>query len=1186
MRLKKHMIKRICSFTAAVLILFAVIFPFTALSVMAADQTFTIRVLKPNADDIYPDGELDKCMRGDFSYFCSMEGITAFTNPRLGKQGSDGHINAADHLWNAILNYYFINAGEITVTYSGDTVHVEVPGINISGSAPYNFYDMDGTTKISITGDAMSFTGNGFYINGDHYSTGELHPDSPITITETYDLWDGQVLEQGTCTATFHDDADLEFSFDLTDSGQMENASLSIEPMNDYVTGGGVAFRDSGRDTLNNESYDVSGEIWPDDLSLYGDCVEMYGFGGVSEGEHDETVSNEAKDTAGEEGYDISEELVEGKKDKGNKSDKPSAFSTALIGAAGALVAGGGGAAAAVAGSNANNSDTQETAEEKKKYRMYVSKNFGNRLVKGGKPVEVLARIAEVDVRSGMERNCPELAGRIMGSGRGLTVADNGVKGAYKSVLISVPKDAPTGDVVLTFTYTGLGGTFRNNLTFHVMEAVAMKFPEDGSGGGWILHDTGALDVIAGDGGVYTLRFYLENAATEAKKFSFSHAADQKFVMESCGPDPGYQFTYLAKIKNLTEPKDEADIFAKPDQCTMSLTAIFEDGSSVSGDVTASVYKEGLSVEVQQVEVRDGCIQVDCYTKEAYYGDDVDPKKIFIYPRLIFTLAVNTESGAQIITDGMRLSFEHLRGESADIDNMVKKYRYELNKVGDNQCFFDQQQELFAYQKKAPWICYLPVTASYGNVDASAELPFALNGAVLPPYSNTEEELKKLLWVMRRYIEDDEERAEWVFYVKEYLGNGKVSGRSLRMMSKQIYEAWYLAASSEGDRWLFWSDCYDQWITTAEWTKYIAVLSFTYVAKVYATMHGGELAGDLTEALVQPAATLFLDSVEELTDATLNQRCFDVEKIKLYEQISSMGDGVAFNMLSGSVMEHPWQIKQNLGLIGAYLAYSCCRNFLQHMAETGEADFPGAIWGAFKDLTLNTIKKAASELFKMWMKSEAFQKEAGKTFSVVAGNMIKEFLAGIGNSEITQKILDEAFGAGVGKLAENMEEGIISYRSVSGEDGIFYTFAYFEWNGKKSYIELDLLLILRLGFTGVPGMLEALFRMLFGSFVGASMPVNFPDDPPAVSKVQLAMYKDRLEKSQRKQDEFFEKMLDKTGLGAVSDGIEKAKDAVLDSIADDIPDDLVQDAEELSRDIVNDMQEITNIPTEDDNILK
>ena len=177
-----------------------------------------------------------------------MESIIGYGNPRIGRQASDGSFTAPDALWDVILNYYLMNAGDITVTCSEDFVHVELPAISMSGSAPYNLYDMDGTTRISIDGGAMSFSGNGLYANGNHYSC-DLTLDAPVTISESYDIWDGQAMDTGTCTATLNSQASFSFSFDLNDNGEVDYVYIQLTPYWDYKTGAGVEIRDSGRDT-------------------------------------------------------------------------------------------------------------------------------------------------------------------------------------------------------------------------------------------------------------------------------------------------------------------------------------------------------------------------------------------------------------------------------------------------------------------------------------------------------------------------------------------------------------------------------------------------------------------------------------------------------------------------------------------------------------------------------------------------------------------------------------------------------------------------------------------------------------------------------------------------------------------------------------------------------------------------
>ena len=126
------------------------------------------------------------------------------------------------------------------------------------------------------------------------------------------------------------------------------------------------------------------------------------------------------------------------------------------------------GAGAALAG--AASGDGEGDKKKRSSFKMYINKNFGNRLKKGDKPQAVFARIAEV-TPDGREIPRPDLTGqiRVWSSDDSLIVKDGGMVNGYKCAMASVydTEDQPPEGKV-SFFFEGEGGTFTQNVIFNI----------------------------------------------------------------------------------------------------------------------------------------------------------------------------------------------------------------------------------------------------------------------------------------------------------------------------------------------------------------------------------------------------------------------------------------------------------------------------------------------------------------------------------------------------------------------------------------------------------------------------------------------------------------------------------------------------------------------------------------------
>lgn len=135
-----------------------------------------------------------------------------------------------------------------------------------------------------------------------------------------------------------------------------------------------------------------------------------------------------------------------------------------LLAAAAGAAAGGAGAAAGGGGGDGRNGE-----EAGSSYKMYLQKDFGNRIRRGGKHVFLYARMAELK-SDGSEVMRPDLTSEIeiFSPDAHISVGPATLSGDYMAASVQADYFDVGGPEkgVVSFKFTGEGGVFQNNVTF------------------------------------------------------------------------------------------------------------------------------------------------------------------------------------------------------------------------------------------------------------------------------------------------------------------------------------------------------------------------------------------------------------------------------------------------------------------------------------------------------------------------------------------------------------------------------------------------------------------------------------------------------------------------------------------------------------------------------------------------
>ena len=772
-----------------------------------------------------------------------------------------------------------------------------------------------------------------------------------------------------------------------------------------------------------------------------------------------------------------------------------------------AIIIGGGSAVAAVgAAAAATGSGRKGDGEKKKKtYKMYVKKNFGDALRRGGDPVSVCARIAEV--YAGTERDRDDLTANITISGEGLTVHGAVLSGRYCEAKVSVPAESRDDSATVTFTYTGEGGTFSNHIIFRVSDGPQLKFLEEtapGSGEFTPYHQNCGINAIAGDGCTYTEHFMIEDAPVLPKVSDITAVDPGEFgVTFEATPNPS---VFKMTVKNDTQANEERDLFASVSRRSFDIHVKVEgEKEPVMGSVTVNLYPEGLSFSSRQMGEKNDVryVRVQAYEKEN--AGDLDRK--WQVTEMKVTLAVISKDKAVINPPEAEYKFDKLKGSGGKgtwfdhEESLAAKYEY-------NQSWgFWNDDFIYTFEPKASlvepdngfFLVLLPVSASYEGKEYTAEVPIRLRGRDMDPMETWEQEYAKLQERIEKFSLPDN-KEYWLKKFEEMANDPIPSVEELRLTSKYVVRQYMRYWTVQGMKYRDDAEMYDVIVNYLEWAKFFGDVAFSILVNMY--------AGPMAEALISPAKDFFTSAIGEVIGAWNNGQKIDVDKFEFSKNLAAAGD----NLVSGAIDITNW--KAAAATLGCYFAYASVKNFILTLREKNKFDVYGALVKGFSDMTSQALKAAAAHLFSAWLKNcskfrSKISQFCGKfvTKNLGEGKFLDmRNMDGLVKDDILRKYVDGLFGMAVDKLMEvagDVHDNIV--KSQTGfeldEKGHVIATFFFDVLDKHYVCSVDATELLTNAdklMTG--GLFTYVFDQIFGNVPCAAAMMPFPKDPPLPKK--------------------------------------------------------------------------------------
>ncbi len=365
---------------------------------------------------------------------------------------------------------------------------------------------------------------------------------------------------------------------------------------------------------------------------------------------------------------------------------------------------------------NKNKDKKGSGSRQKKIYRMYVSKNFGDAIPKGHKPLEVSARIAEIV--NGQPVPCPQLSKQIRISGERLNITERGFDGNYRTAKVSAPNDTNDETGVVAFACTVDGTVFRRNVIFRLTGMPRIVFPDSSADGrGWVINaDRNETDVVRGMGGHASIRFLFLDAASEPEKISFTNT--DGFEIKAV-KDSQYSYTYYAEIDNFTADKEkEAGIFADPEYQKIGIHAVFPDSSSADSEFFINIYPGGISVPTEYADK--GAIRMDTLPDPQAVGYTKIP------PAMFNVFVCYVKDNQFIMERNPTLTWKGFLDEGQYGNMFSKNFEYKI----ENSAMISVYPLYTLPMLKDPYEASLEISFEKNGFAAHEVLPFHLYGEI------------------------------------------------------------------------------------------------------------------------------------------------------------------------------------------------------------------------------------------------------------------------------------------------------------------------------------------------------------------------------------------------------------------------------------------------------------------------
>lgn len=722
---------------------------------------------------------------------------------------------------------------------------------------------------------------------------------------------------------------------------------------------------------------------------------------------------------------------------------------------------------------NKNAKKSEDDKEEQSSYKLYVRKDFGDKIKRGGNHVFVYARMVEIK-KSGMEIEREDLTSQIeiFSPDNYIQVGNPTISGNYMAASVKADYYETGGpeEGTVSFKFTGEGGAFQNNVKFQLVGDPYIRFPEKGE------ELLPSINMIYGCNGKYSYEvefcdftMQLKNARIKIPRDDLASGEIKKLN----------EFNYIIHLKNLSSKPEKSTYKTE----SFNITVIGENESEYVEDrIRVVLQPEGISViDMDNQFDEEGNFKVVCYP-------DADNKESgeVLPTRFRLQLAV-AETNAKGETEVKIISpsnytpvFSDLKGSDSQTNTLVSRYSIEINPAGvaNKGIYRFEPKQVLPEPEEGGIFVKLPVSAEYDNENYDIELNLRLIGEPMDPMSGWEEELE----ILRKRVERYGLSADLAERMRA-LGRNR-STQELRLLNKMILIESSIYFTNEARDYNDIADRLEEIESGLEVIKWLGDQSFSVLMTIY--------AGPTGEAIITPAKEILVALIGEAGTQIFIGETFVFENLKVADNISAVFENYILNTIGSDI-----SMKKAGVVIAGFAIFNFSKHYLLDVDKSGNRDFYKALNSAFSDLTSTTMKIAASKYFEKLVGSKKSAEKLDGWVSDWLKEKLPEMVYDDAGEKILSKYLEEICGTGAawvyGTLNEASKRGEIN---VDMDKLILTVPMEFDNNGLKVpvYVGVDLTRI-------AEGLFNYIYDKMFGILPLPKDKANIPQDPTYTSSI-------------------------------------------------------------------------------------
>lgn len=744
-----------------------------------------------------------------------------------------------------------------------------------------------------------------------------------------------------------------------------------------------------------------------------------------------------------------------------------------VLGVAGLAAAVAGAAGAAGAGANSRQSDEKQISS----YKMYIRKEFKNKIRYDKPAVTVYARMAEI-TPTGEEIDRTDLTQQISITSNdahmvvGQAVSAGNYVGATVEAQSKKGQENPAKGTV-SFKFTGEGGSFQNEVEFDLVLEPYISFGKKNGN---------TVAVIEGDGGHYESAFELVDFTEVPKVTVKPLAQNHPFEIEAVRIN---DFAYKLEIENQTiSNKNSGEKPKKPSYSFYKFELFAENEvESARTMVEVNVYPEGIVV--RNVEFDDNgyaLIRAFADIERSEAGEEV------LATRLIVELAVGTvdEQGRRTteLVDVSKTDFKigDLDGTDQYTKNLAKAFEYEIEDAGKGAYKFQPKMQI--PEGENPYYMTLPMSCSYNNVDYKLDFSVRLVGEPFDEIKSKQEELRLLLYRVRRYMPPEEWQSVVQFFKDRF---DYMSVREIRLMNKSLVEASRYTLTKQGESLRNFADKLDWVIDGLEWVKWIGDQAFSYLMDYY--------FGPVGEALLVPAKDILVVLLADYAGQIWYDEKTALTEEQMQTQVLTGVMTAVENLLMSNIDTKNINMKKIGGILAAFAVLKFLNHYFNDKTPDGkDIELYDALMLTFSDLTTNVFKMILQKKFEEFVNNENVK----AIYEKYCKDWVSKSLGGIfddlqeNSISIIQKYVTEMFGAYCAQVYGEMldKAGKSTIKIDSGDLIITIPLHEFEEEGKAP-IMLDINVT-----KAREKIIDYIYKTMFSMFPFPESTMPVPNDPP------------------------------------------------------------------------------------------